>query len=87
MIAAMDTQADLEVAWLEAWYDSQYWTAVAAKMDVSDSANRDATLHAINGLGATLAVTSGAPAALDKWATNSKAAELRRDEINQGLTA
>lgn len=48
MITAMDTQADLEVAWLEAWYDTQYWTALAAKLDMTDSTNRDASLYALS---------------------------------------
>jgi len=76
----MGTQADLEVAWLEAWYDSQYWTAVAAKMNTA-SGDVDANLSAISGLATDLAVTSGSPAAMANWATNSKAAELKRDDI------
>lgn len=84
MISAMDTQADLEVLWLEAWYDTKYWEAVANKMDTTNG-DVDATLSAIAGVATDLAVTAGPPA-MTLWATNSKAAELKRDDVSGKLT-
>lgn len=45
MTTAADSQAALEKAWLEAWYEQQYWAAITTQLTESTSGTKSKTFY------------------------------------------